>query len=59
MGSVGAYEFCHMTTEKLAAGCTGIISATITLGGGATGWESAKDGDTGNEFLTSFTDDSF
>ena len=47
-----------ITTEKLAAASTGIISATITLGGGATGWETAKDGDTGNVFITSFTDNS-
>ena len=43
-------------TEKLAAASTGTITATITLGGGATGWEVAKDGDTGNAFITSFTD---
>ena len=29
------------------------MSATITLGGSATGWEAAKDGDTGDAFITS------
>ena len=43
------------TAEKLAAASTGTILATITLGGGATGWETAKEGDTGDVFLTSFT----
>ena len=52
-----AVDFLY-ATEKLAAASTGIISATIALGGGATGWETAKDGDTGNVFITSFTDNS-
>ena len=43
------------TTEKLAAASTGTLTATITLGGGATGWAAAKDGDTGDVFITSFT----
>ena len=57
VGSSSAVNF-DITAEKLAAASTGIISATITLGGGATGWSAAKDGDTGNEFITSFTDNS-
>ena len=57
VGSAAAVNF-DPTTEKLAAASTGTISATITLGGGATGWEAAKDGDTGNAFITSFTDNS-
>ena len=57
VGSSSAMNF-DITAEKLAAAATGTISATITLGGGATGWEAAKDGDTGNEFITSFTDNS-
>ena len=43
------------TTEKLAAASTGTLTATITLGDGATAWTAAKDGDTGDAFITSFT----
>ena len=57
VGVASAVDFLY-ATEKLAAASTGTITATITLGGGATGWEAAKDGDTGNVFITSFTDNS-
>ena len=57
VGSASAVNF-DPATEKLAAASAGTITATITLGGGATGWEAAKDGDTGNAFITSFTDNS-
>ena len=54
VGSAAAVDF-DPTTEKLAAASTGTLTATITLGGGATAWTAAKDGDTGDAFITSFT----
>ena len=50
--SSGTEDFLYHT-ERLVAGATGTISTTITLGGSATGWEAAKDGDTGDAFITS------
>ena len=57
VGSASAVDFAH-ATEKLAAASTGTILATITLGGSATGWEAAKDGDVGDAFIESVTDNS-
>ena len=49
--SSGTADFLY-NSERLAAASTGTILTTITLGGGATGWSAAKDGDTGDAFIT-------
>ena len=43
------------SADNLAAGTTGSVVATITLGSDLTGWTAAKEGDTGDAFITSFT----
>ena len=41
--------------DPTGGGATGTITATIDLGGGATGWTATKDGDDSNAFIASFT----